>query len=59
MTLLTFYKSCLCRLSELIGGIDIDVHGGRVKIVEVKLKGEASISLRRVSAIQMNGNLRS
>ena len=38
-----------CRLSELIGGIDIDVQGGSVKIVECKLKGEASVSLRRVS----------
>lgn len=37
------------RLSELIGGIDIDVPGGSIKIVETKLKGDASVSLRRVS----------
>ena len=38
------------RLSQLIGGIDIDVPGGSIKIVETKLKGDASVSLRRVSA---------
>lgn len=36
-----------CSLSELLRGVDIDIPGGSVRIVEVELKGDASQSLRR------------
>jgi len=38
------------RLIELLVGIDIDIPGGHVKVVEVtEVKGEATIALRKVS----------
>jgi hypothetical protein len=37
----------LCRLTELVRGVDIDVPGGTIRVVDVQLRGDASKSLRR------------
>lgn len=47
----------LRRLAELLKGVKLDVPDGSIQVVDVELKGDSSLSLRRVRRLFCFGEL--